>query len=73
MPKEKSRSRLNLTGTPHVAVLYALFVELRLWVVVVSGLPLLAVYKVAGADLGSIRTPLLVAVRKENESGLDVL
>jgi hypothetical protein len=36
---------------PHVVVPYALFVELRLLVVVV-GLPLLAVYKVAGADLG---------------------
>jgi hypothetical protein len=72
MSKEKSRSCLNLTGTPHVAFLYALFVKLRLWVVVV-GLPLLAVYEVAGADLGSIRTPLLVAVREENESGFDVL
>jgi hypothetical protein len=59
-------------GTPHVAVLYAFFVELQLWVVVV-GLPLLAVYEVARADLVSIRTPLLVAVRKENESGFDVL
>jgi hypothetical protein len=49
-----------------------LFVELQLRVVVV-GLPLLAVYKVAGADLGSIRTPLLVAVRKGNESGFHVL
>jgi hypothetical protein len=72
MLKAKSRKRLNLTGTPHVGVPYALFVELRLRVVVV-GLPLLAVYEVAGADLGSIRTPLLVAVRKENESCFDVL
>jgi hypothetical protein len=55
-----------------VAVPYALFVELQLWVVLV-GLPLLAVYEVAGADLGSIRTPLLVGVRKENESGFNVL
>jgi hypothetical protein len=67
MSKEKSHSCLNLMGTPHMAVPSALFVELQLWVVVV-GLPLLAVYKVAGADLGSIRKPpLLVAVRKENE------
>jgi hypothetical protein len=72
MLKAKLRKRLNLTGTPHVGVPYALFVELRLRVVVV-GLPLLAVYEVAGADLGSIRTPLLVAVRKENESCFDVL
>jgi hypothetical protein len=49
-----------------------LFVELQLRVIVV-GLPLLAVYEVAGADLGFISTPLLVAVRKENESGFDVL
>jgi hypothetical protein len=72
MLKEKLRSCLNLTGTPHVAVPYALFVELRLQAVVVS-LPLLAVYEVAGADLGSIRTPLLASVRKENELGFDVL
>jgi hypothetical protein len=72
MSREKLRSRLNLTGTPHLAVLYALFVELRLGVVVVS-LPLLAVYKVAVADLGFISTPLLVAIRKENELGFDVL
>jgi hypothetical protein len=62
------RSCLSLTGTPHVAVPYA-FVELRLWVVV--GLPLLVVYEVAGVDLGFISTPL--SVRKENESGFDVL
>jgi hypothetical protein len=72
MAKEKSRSCLNLKGTPHVAVPYVLFIELLLWVVVV-GLPLLAVYKVARADLGSIRTPLLASVHKENESGFDVL
>jgi hypothetical protein len=72
MSKEKLHSCLNLTGTPHVAVPYALFLELQLRVVVV-GLPLLAVYKVARADLGSIRTPLLASVRKENESGFDVL
>jgi hypothetical protein len=41
--------------------------------VVVLGLPLLFVHEVAGADLGFISTPLLVAVRKENESGFDVL
>jgi hypothetical protein len=72
MWREMLRSCLNLTSTPDVAVPYTLFVELQLWVVVV-GLPLLAVYEVAGADLGFIRTPLLVAVRKENESGFDVL
>jgi hypothetical protein len=33
----------------------------------------LAVYEVAGADLGSIMTPLLASVRKENESGFHVL
>jgi hypothetical protein len=55
-----------------VVVRYALFIELQLWVVVV-GLPLLAVYKVAGVDLGSIRMPLLTSVRKDNESGFDVL
>jgi hypothetical protein len=49
MTKEKLRSRLNLKGTPHVAVTYALFVDLQLWVVVVS-LPLLAVYEVSWAD-----------------------
>jgi hypothetical protein len=48
------------------------FVELQLRVVVVS-LPLLAIYEVAGADLGSIMTPLLASVRKENESGFAVL
>jgi hypothetical protein len=48
------------------------FVELQLQVAVV-GLPLLAVYEVAVADSGSIRTPLLASVRKENESGFDVL
>jgi hypothetical protein len=72
MSKEKLSSCLNLTGTPHVAILYALFVELRLRVMVVS-LPLLAVYEVAGADLGSIRTPLLASVPKENEWDIDVL
>jgi hypothetical protein len=72
MSKEKWRSCLNLTGTPYMAVPYTLFVELRLRVVVVS-LPLQAVYKVSRADLGSNRTPLLVAVREENESGFDVL
>jgi hypothetical protein len=72
MLKEKLRSCLNLTGTPHVAVPYALFVELRLRVVVV-GLPLLAVYEVTRADLGSIMTPLLALVRKENESGFNDL
>jgi hypothetical protein len=72
MSKEKAHSCLNLTGTPHVVVPYALFVELQLRVVVV-GLPLLAVYEVAGADLGSIRTLLLASVRKENELGFDVL
>jgi hypothetical protein len=72
MSREKAHSCLYLTGTTQVAVPYALFVELRLWVVVV-GLPLFAVYEVAGADLGSIRTPLLVSVRKENESEFDVL
>jgi hypothetical protein len=41
--------------------------------VVEVGLPLLAVYEVAGADFGSIRTPLLASVRKENESGFEVL
>jgi hypothetical protein len=35
MSKEKSRSRLNLTGTPHEAVPHV-FVALRFWVVVVS-------------------------------------
>jgi hypothetical protein len=72
MSKEKLRSCLNLRGL-HTwwSVPYS-FVELQLQVVVV-GLPLLAVYEVAGADLGSIRTPLLVAVRKENESGFNVL
>jgi hypothetical protein len=39
------------------------FVELRLLAVVV-GLPLLAAYEVAGADLDSIRTPVSVSVRK---------
>jgi hypothetical protein len=53
------------------SVPYSLF-ELQLQVVVV-GLPLLAVYEVAGADLGSIRTPLLASVRKENKSGFDDL
>jgi NADPH-dependent 7-cyano-7-deazaguanine reductase QueF-like protein len=37
MLKEKLRSRLNITGTPHVAVPHV-FVELCLWVVGV-GLP----------------------------------
>jgi hypothetical protein len=54
-----------------VAVPYTLFVELRLRVVVV-GLPLLAVYEVARADLASIWTPLLASVFKENESGFKV-
>jgi hypothetical protein len=71
MSKEKSCSYLNLAGTPHVAVSYA-FVELRPRVVVV-GLPLQVFYEVAGADLGFISTPLLVEVRKENESGCNVL
>jgi hypothetical protein len=71
MSKEKAHRCLNLTGTPHVAVPYTLFVELRLRVVVV-GLPLLAVYEVARADLASIRTPLLASVFKENESGFKV-
>jgi hypothetical protein len=31
MLKEKSHSHLNLTGSPQMAVPYALFVELRLW------------------------------------------
>jgi hypothetical protein len=39
--KEKLGSCLNLTGTPHVAVPYALFIELQLLVVVV-GLPRLS-------------------------------
>jgi hypothetical protein len=72
MSKESLRSCLNLTRTPHVAVLYALFTELPLWVVIV-GLPLLKFYEVAVEDLGSIRSPLLVAVGKENELGFDVL
>jgi hypothetical protein len=49
------------------------FVELQFCWVVVVGLPLFAVYEVAGADLGSIRMPLLASVPKENESGFDVL
>jgi hypothetical protein len=49
-----------------------LFVELQLWVLGV-GLPLLAVYEVSGAALGSIRTRLLASVRKENKSGFDAL
>jgi hypothetical protein len=63
MSKKKAHSCLNLTGTPDLAVPYVLFVELRLRVMVV-GLPLLAVYEVAGADLGSIRTPVLTSVHK---------
>jgi hypothetical protein len=51
MSKEKLRSCSNLTGTPHVAVPYV-FVELRLWVVVVR-LPLLVVYEVLGRTWAS--------------------
>jgi hypothetical protein len=63
MSKEKAHSCLNLMGTPHFVVPYVLFVELQLRVVV-AGLPLLAVYEVAVADLGSIRTPVSTSVRK---------
>jgi hypothetical protein len=72
MLNEKSRSYLNRRRL-HTwwSVPYSFF-ELRLQVVVV-GLPLLAVHDVAEADLGSIRTPLLASVRKENELGFDVL
>jgi hypothetical protein len=49
-----------------------LFFELHLQVVVV-GLPLLAVSEVAGADLGSILSPVSARVRKKNESGFDVV
>jgi hypothetical protein len=48
------------------------FLELRLQVVVV-GLPLLTVNKVAGADLGSILSPVSARIRKYNESGFDVV
>jgi hypothetical protein len=63
MLKKKAHSCLNLTGTSHLAVQYVLFVELQLRVMVVS-LPLLAVYEVAGADLGFIRTPVSTSVGK---------
>jgi hypothetical protein len=72
MLKEKLRSCLNLHRLHTWWPVPYLFVELQLWVVVVS-LPLLAVYEVARADLGSIRTPLLPSVRKENESCFDVI
>jgi hypothetical protein len=67
-----SRSFLNLRRLHTWQLVPYSFVELQLQVVVV-GLSLLAVYEVAWADLGSIRTPLLASVRKENESGFDVL
>jgi hypothetical protein len=71
MLNEKLRSCLNLTGTPHMEVPYV-FVELRR--VVVVGLPLLVVYKVAGAEyLGSIRSPQPMVARKDKESGCNVL
>jgi hypothetical protein len=41
--------------------------------VVVVGLPLLVVYKVAGADLGSTRLPQSIAARKDEELEMVVL
>jgi hypothetical protein len=72
MSKEMLHSCFNLQRLYTWRSVPYSFFELQLWVVVVS-LPLLAVYEVAGADLGSIRTLLLASVRKENELGFDVL